>query len=49
VSDDPFPRPGSKRAAGALTFDLDAESVMLASDPALIERPSLKSHQRYGP
>lgn len=44
-----FPWPGGRRAAVAVTFDLDAESVMLATDPALAERPSLMSHQRYGP
>jgi peptidoglycan/xylan/chitin deacetylase (PgdA/CDA1 family) len=48
-SEDAFPWPEGKRAAVALTFDMDAESVMLAADPALIERPSLMSHQRYGP
>lgn len=38
-------------AAGAvcLTFDVDAESVMLAADPRYEERSSLMSHQRYGP
>jgi peptidoglycan/xylan/chitin deacetylase (PgdA/CDA1 family) len=49
MSEDTFPWPQGKRAAVALTFDMDAESVMLAADPALIERPSLMSHQRYGP
>lgn len=44
-----FPWPGGFRAAVALTFDMDAESVMLAADPALAERTSLMSHQRYGP
>jgi peptidoglycan/xylan/chitin deacetylase (PgdA/CDA1 family) len=32
-----------------LTFDVDAESVMLAVDPRYEERASLMSHQRYGP
>jgi len=45
----PFPWPQGRRAAVAVTFDLDAESVMLAIDPAYAERPSLMSHQRYGP
>jgi peptidoglycan/xylan/chitin deacetylase (PgdA/CDA1 family) len=45
----PFPWPQGCRAAVAVTFDLDAESVMLAIDPAYAERPSLMSHQRYGP
>jgi peptidoglycan-N-acetylglucosamine deacetylase len=41
--------PEGFRAAVALTFDVDAESVMLASDPSLAQRTSLMSHQRYGP
>lgn len=41
--------PAGFRAAVALTFDVDAESVMLASDPSLAQRTSLMSHQRYGP
>lgn len=41
--------PPGFRAAVALTFDVDAESVMLASDPANSARASLMSHQRYGP
>ena len=41
--------PEGFRAAVALTFDVDAESVMLASDPSLAQRASLMSHQRYGP
>ncbi len=32
-----------------LTFDVDAESVILAADPRHEERSSLMSHQRYGP
>jgi len=44
-----YPWPEGRRAAVALTFDLDAESVMLAADPYLARRPSLMSHQRYGP
>jgi peptidoglycan/xylan/chitin deacetylase (PgdA/CDA1 family) len=43
------PWPEGFRAAVALTFDVDAESVMLAGDPSLAARPSLMSHQRYGP
>jgi peptidoglycan-N-acetylglucosamine deacetylase len=43
------PWPEGFRAAAALTFDVDAESVMLASDPSLAARASLMSHQRYGP
>jgi peptidoglycan-N-acetylglucosamine deacetylase len=41
--------PEGFQAAVALTFDVDAESVMLASDPSLAARASLMSHQRYGP
>lgn len=44
-----FPWPEGRRAAVAVTFDVDAESVMLAIDPAYADRPSLMSHQRYGP
>lgn len=44
-----YPWPEGRRAAVAVTFDLDAESVMLAADPDLARRPSLMSHQRYGP
>jgi peptidoglycan/xylan/chitin deacetylase (PgdA/CDA1 family) len=33
----------------ALTFDVDAESVMLSAGPSHAQRPSLMSHQRYGP
>jgi hypothetical protein len=41
------PWPEGFRAAVALTYDVDAESVMLASDPSLAARASLMSHQRY--
>ncbi len=41
--------PGGKRGALAVTFDVDAESVMLALDRSAEHRPSLMSHQRYGP
>lgn len=44
-----FMWPEPFRSALAVTFDLDAESVMLAIDPSLEQRPSLMSHQRYGP
>ena len=37
------------RAALCLTFDADAESVMLSADPANERRASLMSHQAYGP
>jgi peptidoglycan/xylan/chitin deacetylase (PgdA/CDA1 family) len=38
-----------RAATLCLTFDVDAESVMLAADPLLERRASLMSHQRYGP
>ncbi|HUN31395.1 MAG TPA: polysaccharide deacetylase [Trebonia sp.] len=41
--------PEGFRAAACFTFDLDAEAVALASDPALAERMSVMSHQSYGP
>jgi hypothetical protein len=37
---------GGLRAAVALTFGVDAGSVMLAGDPSLAARASLMSHQR---
>ena len=36
-------------AAAAFTFDVDAESCVLAHDPRASERMSLMSHQSYGP
>jgi peptidoglycan/xylan/chitin deacetylase (PgdA/CDA1 family) len=36
-------------AAAAFTFDVDAESCVLAHDPASSSRMSLMSHQSYGP
>jgi peptidoglycan/xylan/chitin deacetylase (PgdA/CDA1 family) len=41
--------PGGARAAAAFTFDVDAESCVLAHDPASSSRMSLMSHQAYGP
>jgi len=41
--------PGGARAAAAFTFDVDAESCVLAHDPAASSRMSLMSHQAYGP
>ena len=38
--------PEGFRAAVALTFDVDAESVMLARDLSLAALASLTSHQR---
>jgi hypothetical protein len=40
------PWPEGFRAAVALTFDVDDESVMLASDPSRAARASLMSHRR---
>ncbi|HSR43881.1 MAG TPA: polysaccharide deacetylase [Acidimicrobiia bacterium] len=41
--------PDNYRSAVALSFDLDAESVILAVDRAYAERPSVMTHQAYGP
>lgn len=41
--------PEGRRGAVAVTFDVDAESAVLAVDPGYERRPSLMSHQRYGP
>ena len=41
--------PDGLQAAAAFTFDLDAESCVLAHDPAASSRMSLMSHQAYGP
>src|SRR4249920_765221 len=41
--------PGGHRAALALTFDVDAESAILAVDPAYAARLTTMSHQAYGP
>lgn len=45
----PFPWPAGFRAAASLTFDVDAESAVLALDPSSGRRASLMSHQAYGP
>ncbi len=44
-----FPWPDGMRAAFSLTFDVDAESAILAVDPAYAGRLSTMSHQAYGP
>ena len=44
-----FTWPGDHRAALALTFDVDAESAILAVDPAYAGRLSTMGHQAYGP
>jgi peptidoglycan/xylan/chitin deacetylase (PgdA/CDA1 family) len=41
--------PGEARAACAITFDVDAESAILAIDPLFSGRASTMSHQAYGP
>lgn len=45
----PVAWPAGYRAAAALTFDVDAEAVMLAADPASASRLMVMSHQAYGP
>jgi peptidoglycan/xylan/chitin deacetylase (PgdA/CDA1 family) len=44
-----YPWPDGKRAALCVTFDMDAEAAVLAVDPAFSRRPSVMSHQQYGP
>ncbi|MEX0427368.1 polysaccharide deacetylase [Nocardioides sp. DS6] len=44
-----FTWPDSMRAAAAFSFDVDAESCVLAHDPASSARMSLMTHQAYGP
>jgi peptidoglycan/xylan/chitin deacetylase (PgdA/CDA1 family) len=44
-----FTWPDGHRAAFALTFDVDAESAILAVDAAYAGRLSTMSHQAYGP
>jgi peptidoglycan-N-acetylglucosamine deacetylase len=46
---DPIRWPDGYRAAAALSFDLDAEAVMLSTDPASAGRLMVMSHQAYGP
>jgi peptidoglycan-N-acetylglucosamine deacetylase len=41
--------PEGRTSAGSLTFDLDAEAVVLTTDPAARHRMSPMSHQSYGP
>ncbi len=45
----PMRWPEGKAAAAALTFDLDAESALLACDPLSARRLTVMSHQAYGP
>ena len=44
-----FQWPKGYRAAASFTFDVDAESCVLAHDPSAVNRMSLMSHQAYGP
>jgi peptidoglycan/xylan/chitin deacetylase (PgdA/CDA1 family) len=46
---DATPWPDGRRAAFALSFDVDAESAILAVDPGYASRLSTMSHQAYGP
>jgi peptidoglycan/xylan/chitin deacetylase (PgdA/CDA1 family) len=45
----PFAWPDGRRAALSLTFDVDAESAILAVDTIYARRLSTMSHQAYGP
>lgn len=45
----PITWPEGRRAAAAFTFDVDAESCVLAHDPRSTRRMSLMTHQSYGP
>jgi len=44
-----FTWPAGYRAAASFTFDVDAESCVMAHDLAAVKRMSLMSHQSYGP
>jgi peptidoglycan-N-acetylglucosamine deacetylase len=44
-----YPWPDGKRAALCVTFDMDAEAAVLAVDESFSRRPSIMSHQQYGP
>jgi len=44
-----FPWPEGTRAGAAFTFDVDAESAILAVDPRFARRLTTMSHQAYGP
>ncbi|MBA3876016.1 MAG: polysaccharide deacetylase [Anaerolinea sp.] len=45
----PFAWPPGYRAAAAFTFDVDAESAILAGAPEAARRLSVMTHQAYGP
>ena len=44
-----FRWPDGVRAAAMFTFDLDAEAVMLADHPEVVDYLDVIAHQRYGP
>lgn len=44
-----LPWPNTKTWAAAISFDVDAESAVLSSDPKSASRLSVMSHQAYGP
>ena len=48
-SQHPITWPAGYTAAASFTFDVDAESCVIAHDPASTRRMSLMSHQSYGP
>jgi peptidoglycan/xylan/chitin deacetylase (PgdA/CDA1 family) len=46
---EPVSWPQGKTCAVAFTFDVDAESPLLTTDPAFADRMGAMSHQAYGP
>ncbi|GLW09762.1 hypothetical protein Misp01_48910 [Microtetraspora sp. NBRC 13810] len=46
---EPVTWPGGATSAAVLSFDLDAEAVVLTADPSHASRLSVMSHQAYGP
>jgi peptidoglycan-N-acetylglucosamine deacetylase len=48
-SQHPITWPAGFSAAASFTFDVDAESCVIAHDPTSTRRMSLMSHQSYGP
>ena len=48
-SQHPITWPSGFSAAASFTFDVDAESCVIAHDPTSTRRMSLMSHQSYGP
>ena len=49
MADPAFAWPAGVRAAAAITFDVDAESAILADAPEAAARLSVMTHQAYGP